>query len=232
MKNHKYSAAACFFCCFFLFLLNVHAENPPAGETVRTRTENRFSAFEWLSKDGMETQDYPFQNRISKPLTEYNNFTGKSENTVGISSGVPVLSVCTGCLVPSVMPEIPEAGSLDFSSVPEGLITLFRDTSAILKEGDFSKLKTWGNGSFLPFLLESRLEKLPPVEDVFFAGIKIAGDRTEARSVFRLRFPVSSSAFVSVFAVVEAVLSGGEWTIRDIIFNGDSYEKAVKQTGA
>lgn len=225
-----------FFPCVLLLSQDVYKSssgNFPEGETVRTRAEKHFSSFEWTDRTDMESRGYPAPERIKKILRDYGGTREESSGEPEDSSEeFPLLSLGAASSLMPVIPEIADAGSLDFSSVPGPLVSFFQELSEALKNGDFSQLNTAENGEFLPFFLGARLQNLPPVEDVYFAGIEMSGDKSKARSVFRMRFPAASSgARVSVFAVVEALSVDGEWKLRDMIFNGDSYAKAVEQTG-
>lgn len=210
-----------------------HAAEPAdgsAGPGVRARAEAFFSASEWIP-----AESFPENGSVRIPDAE--NLPGRvlppqdgspEENASALP--FPVFPADT----PESLrfPEVPGAGSLDFSGVPASLTALFAGLADAFSAQDFSVPAVASGPDFLAQFLVYKMERLPPPQDVWFAGIEISGDGTAAKAGFRIRFSRDGgSPPLAVFAAAEAVQEGGVWKLRDVILDGDSYGQALEQIG-
>ncbi len=208
-------------------------------QTVRSKAEERFSAFGWTERAEREGASASGEGSgRSRTVRRFELLAADSEDSAfleqdtGAFPAAPLAALMAGKPVP---PLLPGAGSLDFSAAPQELIELFNSIALSLKSRDFSSVKAASTSPFIPVMLRHMTRRLPPIADAAFAGVEIAADGRSARATFRMRLADNadgeSRAFEPVFASAEAVLEEGEWKAVDVIFDGDSYEKAVKQAG-
>ena len=192
-------------------------------QTVRSIAEKRFSALGWATKadEGADSSSRPSVRSFELGAANPDGASSLSQDT-HLFPTAPIAAISSGKAVP---PILPGAGSLDFSSAPAALISLFENMAASLKTRDYSKIKTTATSSFMPIMLGYMMRRLPQAESAAFAGVEMAADGGSARATLRLNLAGSDEA---VFATVEAVLEEGEWRAADVIFDGDSYGKAAK----
>ncbi len=199
------------------------------SQTVRSKAEERFSAFGWIKQAEDSSDSGGIAGRsvrrmqLSEADSEENSPLSQDDEAF---PAVPLAALMSDKKAPAILPD---TGSLDFSSAPSQLIALFSGIASSLKSRNFSAIKAASSSAFIPILLEYMMRRLPNIEDIWFAGVIISSDATSARASFKIIFPAKSGIKEPVFALAEAIFEKGEWRTVDIIFDEDSYEQAVKQ---
>lgn len=200
-------------------------------QTARSKAEARFSALNWTERDeDNSAQGGAADSRNIRRM----QLASDSEGGLSLeqdSAAFPAAAAAALMSGKAAPPLLAGAGSLDFSAFPPDLIGLFESLALAFKACEFSGIKAASNSAFIPVLLEYMTRRLPQPEDVWFADCAIAADGRSSRAIFRLGFPAESGIAGPVFASAEAILEEGEWRAADVIFDGDSYEKAIEQAG-
>ena len=217
-----------FAMAIFSFLCEALAAFP---QTVRSKAEERFSAFGWAQK--AENKDALDEAAVrSRTVRRFELLPADSEGASPLEEDRDAFPAApVAALMPSkaLPPLLSGAGSLDFAPAPSELIGLFSSIALSLKTRDYSGIKTASSSSFIPVMLEHMTRRLPQADDVWFAGVEVAPDGGSARATLRLRF---ADVAAPALATAEAVFEDGEWKAVDVIFDNDTYEKAVKQAGS
>ena len=202
-------------------------------QTARSKAEERFSSFGWAERTAEDEAASNGASGASRAPRRFELGRAASDGSSALSQDThqfPAASLAALMSDKAAAPMLPGAGSLDFSSAPAALISLFSEIASSFKTRDYSAIKAAQSSEFIPIMLEYMTRRLPQVKDAAFAGVELALDGKSARATLRISFSSGDNVIEPVFATAEAVLEDGAWRAADVIFDGDSYGKAAKSS--